>query len=227
MHFKKQITGATAFKDMWCSWARYEKLWQHKSLEDLHLCERSWVRSNSKWEELPEANSLSSACLALGSLLKQLWEWDAVYLGYFPEKCAEWGMVINATGNSQQCSLLSWTRGCGCTFPRPTDAPVKPNCCPHDRPDRRRASPGARGSPLCTPSASACSELAPEYTWPQSLGFESELLMTGQIFFSPFQPRVCPKWLDKMNKCYELKSISPCSAAVRTASSLLCHFNSL
>lgn len=64
--------------------------------ENLHLCEPSWVRLNSEWEELPEANSLSSACLALGSLPKRLWEWDAVYLGYFPEKCAEYG--INTPG---------------------------------------------------------------------------------------------------------------------------------
>lgn len=86
---KKQITSPPAFRHMRCSIIMWQKLWQYKSQEDLHLCELSWVRLNSEWEESLEVSSLSSACLALGSLLKQLWEWDAVYLGYFPEKYAE------------------------------------------------------------------------------------------------------------------------------------------
>ena len=136
-------------------------------------------------------------------------------------------MVINATGELQTMLSFVLNKRLWVYVSETYRCPRKTQLLSSHRPDRRRASPGARGSPLCTPSASACSELAPEYTWPQSLGFESELLMTGQIFFSPFQPRVCPKWLDKMNKSYELKSISPCSAAVRTASSLLCHFKSM
>lgn len=54
--------------------------WQNESQKDLHLYEQTWVRLNSELEELLEANSLASECSALGSLLKLLWGWDAVYL---------------------------------------------------------------------------------------------------------------------------------------------------
>lgn len=133
MDFKKQIPSPTAFKDVWCSLVIWQKLWQYQSQEDLHLCELSWVRLNSELEEFLEANSLSSACLALGSLLKQLWEWDAVYLWCFPEKYAESSMVPMLLGNSRQCFLLSGIIiGCWYKFQKSTRATITPNFCPND-----------------------------------------------------------------------------------------------
>lgn len=59
----------------------------------------------------------------------------------------------------------------------------------------RARSPAAKGSPPCMPADSACSGLAPEYTWAQNLGFETEPVTTAQTFFFPFQLQVYPESL--------------------------------
>lgn len=79
---------------------------------------------------------------------------------------------------------------------------MTPSSCPLEETDNDcpQASPVTRGFPPCTPSASACSGLVLSYTWAQNLGFETELWMTAQISFFPFQPPGYPQWLGKMDR---------------------------
>lgn len=90
--------------------------------------------------------------------------------------------------------------GCWYKFQKSTYATIKLTSVPFKKLVWLQASPVAKGSPPCMPSASACSELVLWCTWAQTLGFETELLMTAQLFFFPFQPQVCPQWLGKMDR---------------------------
>lgn len=131
MHFKKQITGAPAFKDMWCSWAGYgsslgnTKVWKtYISVNGLGFV---WIQNRKNfWKRIHSP--------------PRVWLLDLYWSSYgngtqfisdiFLKSVQSEAWLSTLLGNSKQCSLLSWTRGCGCSFPRPTDAPVKPNCCP-------------------------------------------------------------------------------------------------